>query len=69
MPCYLLHMVEMPQQRPYDDPDLKDVVGQLPQLFCAHCSPPRNLKPSESTRCLDRESPCWKPADAICGND
>ncbi len=66
MPCYLLHMVEMPEPRPYDDPELKDLVGQYPQLFCAYCNPPRSLPPGESVRCLDREAPCWKPADAIC---
>jgi hypothetical protein len=66
MPCYLLHMIEMPLQRPYDDPDVKDVVGDFPQLFCAHCNPPRNLRPSESTRCLNREAPCWKPRGDIC---
>ena len=66
MPCYLLHMVEMPEQRPYDDPDLKDLVGEFPRMFCAFCNPPRKLSPSESARCLDRETPCWKPADAVC---
>lgn len=66
MPCYLLHMIEMPETAPYDDVDLKDVVGQFPQLFCAYCSPPRQLRPSESSRCLDRSVPCWKPADRIC---
>ena len=66
MPCYLLHMVEMPAGRPYDDPDLKDLVGDMPRLFCAHCTPPRELHPGESVRCLDRDAPCWKPADHIC---
>jgi hypothetical protein len=66
MPCYLLHMVEMPEPRPYDDPDLKDLVGEFPRLFCAHCTPPRHLPPGESVRCLERETPCWKPADHIC---
>jgi hypothetical protein len=59
-------MVEMPEDEPYGDPDLKDLVGQFPRLFCAHCNPPRGLKPSESVRCLDRDVPCWKPADTIC---
>lgn len=68
MPCYLLHMIEMPEPRPYDDPNLKDVVGQFPQLFCAQCNPPRPLQPSESSRCLDRDAPCWKPQDRICSN-
>lgn len=66
VPCYLLHMIEMPEPHPYSDPDLKDVVGQFPQLFCAYCNPPRPLQPSESSRCLDRPGPCWKPTDSIC---
>lgn len=66
MPCYLLHMIEMPESRPYDDPDLKDLVGRLPQLFCAQCTPPRQLPISESTRCLDRQMPCWKQPNEIC---
>ena len=69
MPCYLLHMVEMPEARPYDDPELKDLVGRFPQLFCAHCNPPRTLRPAESVRCLDRSVPCWKPEDGICGDE
>jgi hypothetical protein len=59
-------MIEMPEPHPYSDPDLKDVVGQFPQLFCAYCNPPNPLRPSESSRCLDRPGPCWKPVDAIC---
>lgn len=66
MPCYLLHMIEMPEPRPYDDPDLKDVVGDYPRLFCAQCTPPRALAPSESSRCLEREGPCWKTETDIC---
>jgi len=66
MPCYLLHMIEAPEPRPYDDPDLKDLVGELPRLFCAQCTPPRALGAGESVRCLEREAPCWKPADEIC---
>lgn len=60
MSCYLLHMIEMPEQDPYRDPDLKDLVGEFPRLFCAQCSPPLPLTASESARCLDREAPCWK---------
>ncbi len=66
MSCYLLHMIEMPETDPYHDPDLKDLVGEFPRLFCAQCSPPLPLKPSEAARCLDRNAPCWKPSDAIC---
>ena len=30
MPCYLLHMVEMPESQPYDDPDLKErIFGRI----------------------------------------
>ena len=43
MPCYLLHMVEMPDPKPYDDEELKDLVGEFPRLYCAHCTPPREL--------------------------
>lgn len=67
MACYLLHMVEAPMADPYADPELKDLVGEFPQLFCAYCNPPRPLMPGDSVRCLDREAPCWKPTDAICG--
>lgn len=68
MPCYLLHMVEQPDRGAWKDPDLKDMVGNLPCLVCAFGSPPQVLKPSESVRCLARETPCWKtgrsdPAD------
>lgn len=66
MPCYLLHMIEAPDRGAYADPDLKDLVGEWPQLFCAYCNPPRPLKPSESARCLDRDAPCWKPVHRIC---
>jgi hypothetical protein len=66
MPCYLLHMIEAPDPEAYDDPDLKDLVGQWPKLFCAHCNPPRPLPPASSMRCLDRDAPCWKPANRIC---
>lgn len=63
MPCYLLHMVEMPAERPYDDPNLKDLVGEMPRLFCARLTPPLELSASESVRCLACEAPCWKPAE------
>ena len=66
MPCNMLHMVEIPDAQPYSDPELKDLVGEFPRLYCAHCAPPRELRPGESVRCLEREAPCWKPADAIC---
>jgi len=66
MPCYLLHIVEQPDASPYDDPDLKDLVGSLPRFFCAQCQPPAMLKPGESVRCLDREEPCWKSPGDIC---
>ena len=66
MPCYLLHMVEIPDSEPYSDPELKDLVGEFPRLYCAHCTPPKELHPGESVRCLERDAPCWKPTDAIC---
>lgn len=66
MPCYLLHIIEQPDPGAYRDPDLKDVVGSLPQLFCAQCTPPRPLLASEGAKCLDREGPCWKSPGDIC---
>jgi hypothetical protein len=59
-------MIEMPEPDPYHDSNLKDLVGQFPRLFCAQCTPPSSLNPSESSRCLDRDAPCWKPSDLIC---
>jgi len=59
-------MVEMPEASPYDDPELKDLVGEFPRLFCAHCTPPRELRPGESVRCLEADAPCWKAEDHIC---
>ena len=53
MACYLLHMVEAPMQDAYADPDLKDLIGEFPQLYCAQCNPPRPLRPGEAVRCLD----------------
>ncbi len=66
MPCYLLHIVEQPDPAPYDDPDLKDLVGSMPRFFCAQCHPAAVLRPSEGVRCLDQDAPCWKPPDSIC---
>jgi hypothetical protein len=59
-------MVEMPEARPYDDPELKDLVGEFPRLFCAYCTPPRELRPGESVRCLELDAPCWKVDGRIC---
>ena len=67
MVCYLLHTVEIPKASPYDDADIKDLVGEFPRLFCAHCTPPRELSAGEGVRCLECDAPCWKPADKICG--
>jgi hypothetical protein len=67
MPCYLLHMIEAPNTQPYSDADVKDLVGQYPRLFCAQCTPPQELAPGESVRCLQRDNPCWKP-DAPCAD-
>ena len=66
MPCFLLHVVEQPDSSAYEDPNLKDVVGQFPRCFCAQCNPPLPLKPGEVVKCIDRTSPCWKPVDKIC---
>jgi hypothetical protein len=66
MPCDLLHIVEQQDQRPYDDPEVKDIIGVMPQFFCTHCDPIKRLRPSEAMLCLKRESPCWKPAGTIC---
>jgi molybdenum cofactor biosynthesis enzyme MoaA len=66
MPCFLLHIIEQPDPVAYDDADLKDVVGQFPRCFCSQCNPPRQLKPGEVVKCLDRTGPCWKPVDKIC---
>ena len=50
MACYLLHVLERQDQRPYDDPDVKDVVGFMPQFYCTHCDPIKRLPPSEAVR-------------------
>ena len=68
MPCYLLHMIESPSTRPYEDADVRDLVGQYPRLFCAQCTPPQELSPGESVRCLQRDNPCWKPT-APCADE
>ncbi|MBN1193061.1 MAG: hypothetical protein JXA36_05175 [Coriobacteriia bacterium] len=66
MACYLLHVLEQQDPSPYDDPDVKDVVGTLPQFFCAHCDPIVRLRPSDAMKCLDREEPCWMPSGGPC---
>jgi hypothetical protein len=70
MPCYLLHMIESPNSQPYADSDVKDLVGQYPRLFCAQSTPPEELAPGESVRCLQRDIPCWRqstPSNAPAG--
>lgn len=75
MPCYLLHMIETPNANPYADPDMKDVIGEYPRLFCAQCTPPLELAPGESVRCLQRDTPCWRetvprpPATPVADGD
>jgi molybdenum cofactor biosynthesis enzyme MoaA len=66
--CHLLHVLEQQDQTPYEDPDVKDVIGIMPQFFCTHCNPIRRLRPSEAYKCMQREDPCWKPADRICAD-
>lgn len=68
MPCILLHTLEQPDTAPYADPDVKDVVGALPEFYCAYCNPLRRLKPSDALKCLAEEAPCWKPLDRICAD-
>jgi len=68
MPCILLHTLEKPDIRPYDDHDVKDVVGALPEFYCAYCNPLRKLGPSRALKCLGVEAPCWKPFDQICSD-
>ena len=60
MPCYLLHMIEAPNRTPYAAPEMKDLVGQYPRLFCAQHTPPEELAPGDSVRCLQCEAPCWR---------
>lgn len=59
--CRLLHTLEQPDQDPYADPDVKDVLGKLPRFFCTGHDPLLPLKPSEAVKCLQRDEPCWKP--------
>ena len=66
MTCYALHIMEDPDRDAYRDPDLKDVIGLLPRLYCAVCDPLQPLLPSESLHCMDRDAPCWKPPGTIC---
>ena len=66
--CTLLHVLEQQDQHPYDDPDVKDIVGTMPQFYCAHCDPLKRLKPGEAMKCIDREQPCWLPAGMICAD-
>lgn len=66
MTCYLLHVMQEPDREPYEDPDCKDVVGDLPKFFCAHCNPIKRLAPSEAARCLGREAPCWQAIERLC---
>lgn len=65
MTCYLLHVLHEPDADPYADPDVKDVVGQLPKFFCARHQPILRLMPPEAVRCLERGGPCWKPAQEL----
>ena len=68
MSCYLLHVIEQPDEDPYADPDVKDVVGMMPRFYCACFDPIRRLEPSVATRCLAREAPCWNPDWAGCAD-
>jgi hypothetical protein len=66
MACYLLHVVDQPDEDPYADADVKDVVGQMPRFYCACFDPIERLVPSAATRCLARETPCWNPDWTDC---
>ena len=68
MACYLLHVVEQPDEEPYADPDVRDVGGQLPRFFCSCFDPIERLLPSAAARCLAREAPCWNPEWADCSH-
>ncbi len=59
MACYLLHVLEQQDPRPYDDPDVKDVVGTMPQFFCTKCRPLLRLSPGQAMKCIALEAPCW----------
>ena len=68
MVCSLLHILEKPDPQPYDDPEVRDIVGALPQFYCAHCNPLKRLLPGEAMKCLGRDEPCWLPPDRICAD-
>ena len=59
MACYLLHVLEQPDPQPYADPEVKDVVGALPQFYCTRCQPLLRLSPSEGMKCIGIAEPCW----------
>jgi hypothetical protein len=56
--------MEDPDRDAYRDPDLKDVVGQMPRFFCARREPLAPLLASECVKCMRRNAPCWKPESA-----
>jgi hypothetical protein len=58
--------MEKPDGDPYADPDVKDIVGLMPEYYCTRCSPIARLRPGEAIKCLGREEPCWKPSDEVC---
>ena len=68
MACQLLHIVEQQDRAQYDDRDVRDVVGVLPEFYCAHCDPVKRLKPGEAMKCIARSEPCWMPPDRICAD-
>jgi molybdenum cofactor biosynthesis enzyme MoaA len=68
VPCSLFYVLEKQDEHPYDDPDVKDVIGVMPQFFCTYCNPIKRLRPGEAMKCMGREDPCWMPADRICAD-
>lgn len=62
MTCRLLHILESPDRDPYRDPELKDLVGAMPQFYCASFTPVKPLVASQASRCMTRDEPCWNPS-------
>jgi hypothetical protein len=58
--CYLLHVMQEPDRDAYADPDLRDLVGEMPKFFCARANPIEPLLPSHAVRCFARTAPCWR---------
>lgn len=66
MTCNLLHVLEKQDTNPYEDPDVKDVVGTMPQFYCTMCRPILRLKPGQAMKCLEVPQPCWMVGGPPC---